>query len=336
MLSGVSKEAVCIFCGTSRPVTEPRCPECGNGWIDETIAEAVAAKPVSQPAFEELRDEPEKRRGSQGRRRRWVFPVAITAAAAAVYAIVFVVLILQPDEPGEEEPVGAPPTATAGTAPETTPIAEPTTTVAQTPTTTAAPTTTTTRTTSTTTPTTTLPTIAAAGEPIALEDLTLGAFSLGPLAFGDEDTDALGRLVSTFGQPDDVSAIGEADGLCPTESGRAARFGWLTVYVRDEPGTEVLVGYRVEESQTAAAGHPTAELKTISGAAIGDTFDEWNSIYRTSVVTRDVVDGVEVLLLLRSSDERTLLWAPLTADDPPAIAGVYSPRPCDGGPFGSS
>ena len=188
--------------------------------------------------------------------------------------------------------------------------------------------------TTTTTTTTTEPPIQALGDPIALEDLTLGAFSLGPLDFGDADISALGRLVATFGQPDDVTPIGEAEGLCPTESGRSARFGWLTVLVRDEAGTEVLVAYRLEEPVDAVPGHPTADLRTISGAAIGDTSAEWNAIYGTSIVRTGEVDGSPVLLLLRSSDERTLLWGPLSQDEPTVMLGIYSPRPCDGGPFG--
>ena len=162
----------------------------------------------------------------------------------------------------------------------------------------------------TTTTTTTEPPVQALGDPIALEDLTLGAFSLGPLDFGDADISALGRLVATFGQPDDVSPIGEAEGLCPTESGRSARFGWLTVLLRDEAGTEVLVAYRLEEPADAVPGHPTADLRTISSAAIGATAAEWNAIYGTSIVRTGEVDGTPVLLLLRSSDERTLLWGP--------------------------
>ena len=116
--------------------------------------------------------------------------------------------------------------------------------------------------------------------------------------------------MATFGQPDEVVPIGEGDGLCPTESGRAARFGWLTALFRDEAGREVLVAYRVESPPTGGEGHGTSIVRTAERG--GDPF----------------------LLLLRSSDERTLLWGPLSGDDPPVVTGIYSPRPCDGGPFG--
>ena len=301
-----------------------------------TIAEAVAPPPAPEPRKrnEEIAPPPAVQLVT---RRRWLFPVAITAGAVAVYAIVFAILLErtgrqdEPDSPVVapsttvvEPPTTTPESATAvTTSPQTTAL--PTTTAA--PTTSAAPTTTTT----TEAP---IPPIPALGHPIPLEDLTLGAFSLGPLEFGDTDTSALGRLVATFGQPDDVFAISEAGGLCPTETGRAARFGWLTVLIRDEAGTDVLVGYRLEEPAAGGAGHPTAVLKTISGAAIGDSTDRWNAIYGTSIVRIAEVEGMQVLLLLRSSDERTLLWGPLSEDDPATMVGIYSPRPCDGGPFG--
>ena len=186
-----------------------------------------------------------------------------------MYAIVFAVLL---DRTGRDDPP-APPIASATTAvldPSPTMISEPVTTaVTLAPSITSVPATTLPAT--TTTPPTTEPPIPSLGDPIPLDELTLGAFSLGPLDFGSTDTNALGRLVATFGQPDSVEAIGEANGLCPTESGRAARFGWLTVLVRDEAGTEVLVAYRLGQPDSADEGHPTATLQTISGAAIGDT-----------------------------------------------------------------
>lgn len=253
----------------------------------------------------------------------------ITAGAVAVYAVVFIVLLQRTGDVDEPSPPAVAPTTTSIVS-TTDPVA--TTSV---PTTTTAPTTTTSSTTTTTTTTQPpVPTIPPLGEPIPLDQLTLGAFALGPLTFGDDDSNALGRLAATLGQPDEVSTIGEAEGLCPTETGRAARFGWLTALTRDEAGDEVLVGYRLEQPPSGDANDPTSELETISGAAIGDTLPTWNSIYGTSIVRTTEIDGTPHLLLLRSSDERTLLWGPLTTDDPPVVVGIYSPRPCDGGPFG--
>jgi hypothetical protein len=323
----VTTRARCLYCGTSRPVEELRCPQCGHPWIDRTVAEAVApptparaVTPAGAPAA----------KVQLVSKRRWVFPVAITAAAVAVYAIVFFILL---DRTGREDPPVAAPTTTQ-TEPEPTTAPQPSTTVTE-PTTTAAPTTTTTAAPTTTTTTEPpLPEIPVLGDPIPLDELTLGAFALGPLEFGDADTSALGRLAATFGQPNDIVEIGEAEGLCPTETGRAVRFGWLTAIVREEAGTEVLVAYRLEAPTDAGDDHPTASLKTISGAAIGDTLPRWESIYRSFTVRTIDIDGEPHLLLLRTADERTLLWGPLTDDNPALVAGIYSPSPCDGGPFG--
>ena len=337
MLSPVTKDPICIYCGTSRPVADPRCPECGHPWIDVTIEEALAPQQPGQVGFAEVREipilQPEP---APAPKRPWRLPLIITSAALAVYAIVFATLIARS---GPEDPPTAAPSTTTLNDPAATAIGSGPSSAGPVPTR-AAPA----QTTLTLPPTTFVeittppaPTIPPVGDPIALEDLALGAFALGPLDFNDGDINALGRLVSTFGQPDEAYAIGEPDGLCPTESGTAARFGWLTALLRDEDGTDVLVGYRLEEPVEGGLGHPTAELKTISGAAIGDTIEEWNTIYRAfGGVIEQEIDGTPVLLLLRLSNERTLLWGPLTNDDPVLVTGVFSPRPCDGGPFRAS
>ena len=298
-----------------------------------TIEEALTPQQPGRVGFAEIREipisEPEP---APAPKRSWRLPLIITSAAVAVYAIVFATLIAGS---GPEDPAAAPPATTTVNDPAATTIATEPSSAGPFPTTAPA------QTTLTPPPTTVVeittppaPTIPPVGDPIALEDLALGAFALGPLDFNDGDINALGRLVSTFGQPDEAYPIGEPDGLCPTESGTAARFGWLTAFLRDEDGTDVLVGYRLEEPVEGGLGHPTAELKTISGAVIGDTIEEWNTIYRAfGGVIEQEVDGTPVLLLLRLSDERTLLWGPLTDGDPVLVTGVFSPRPCDGGPF---
>ena len=248
-----------------------------------------------------------------------------------LYAVVFAVLLDRSGaDPDPGPPVAGPTTTTAEPTPTTT--GEPAPTTAPPAATTTQPPPSTTQPPPATT-TTTEPPIPALGEPIPLEEMTLGAFALGPLEFNDTETNALGRLVATFGQPDELRDIGEADGLCPTEIGRAARFGWLTAYFRGGL-EEALVGYRLEAPPEPLPDHPTAELVTISGAAIGDSENTWRAIYSSFINRTIEIDGRTYLLLLRSSDERTLLWAPLSESEPPTIEGIYSPIPCDGGPFG--
>lgn len=322
----------CLYCDTPRPAEVARCPECGHPWIDVTIAEALQpSRDRAAPIEPTPEPGPGRAAGVPATGRpRWFFPVAVTAAAVLVYAIVFAVLIDRSGSDRETEPPDASATTAVSEPPVSTGPDVVATTIAPPPTTVPA----TTEPPPTTIPPTTLPPIPPLGDPIPVEELTLGAFSLGPMEFGDADVNALGRLVATFGQPDEVWEIGEADGLCPTESGRAARFGWLTVLVRDEAGTEVLVAYRLGPPADVPPDDPTENLQTISGAKIGDTSDRWADIYATSIVRQTQIDGAPYLLLLRSSDERTLLWAPLSDDDPPLVLGIYSPEPCDGGPFG--
>ena len=254
--------------------------------------------------------------------------MGITAIAVIVYAIVLAVLLESTGHDEEPSQLAAGTPTTIDDPQTTSTLAEPApaSTIPDPPAaTTLAP--------EPTTTTQSPPPIPASGDPIPLEDLSLGASRLGPLDFGATDTNALGRMVATFGQPDEVVSIGEADGLCPLEQGTAARFGWLTVLLSDQAGSDVLVGYRLEEPESGSIGHPTSELRTISGAAIGDSIGDWEATYRTSVVTTADIDGQSFLMLLRSSDNETLLWGPLSGDDPPQMLGIYSPRPCDGGPF---
>ena len=327
MLWDMSQPPRCIFCGTPRSAEVPQCPKCGSSWIDATIDEATASPPTRQTIL------PENTKGNtilgktSQRHRRWLFPLLAAVIVATAYGITFAVFINRSDSNSEQTDMSSAMTAT------TTELTEISTTSA--PTEVATTETTQPETTQPETTTSTQPPIPEVGDAIPLEDLTLGAFALGPLTFGDQNVDALGRLVATFGQPDDLRNIGESDGLCPTDTGRTARFGWLTVYLRNELEIEVLVGYRVESPTNGSAGeHPTSELRTISGAAIGDTVPDWNDTYKTSIVVTALLDGTPHLLLLRSSDERTLLWGPLDiAGDPSRLIGIYSPRPCDGGPF---
>lgn len=177
-----------------------------------------------------------------------------------------------------------------------------------------------------------LPLIPAAGEPVALEDLTLGAFALGPFEFGDRNDQVLGRLVRTFGQPDDIFPATEEWGLCSNHEGRVVRFGWLNTVIRDDAGDEILIGYRLGPPEDGSL-HPTARLTTLSGARVGDTLQRLRDIYidpNVRVVDPPAGPG---FILVRSSDTRTLLWGPMTGTtSEDLIDGIYSPRSCDGGP----
>ncbi len=246
-------------------------------------------------------------------RRGWWVALAVAAAVLSLYLIVFVILL----NDGNGEPVVIDSTTTTST------VATATTTTTEA---------TTTTTTSTTTTTTTIPPIEAVGNPITLGDLKLGAFALGPLDLATDSTDALGRLVATFGQPEARDDAGEADGLCPGTTGLTYRWGGLTAIFLDVDGGEALVGYRLTPSPDGAEA-ATDNLATLSGLQLGQAVGDIRAIYANSGVA--VIDraGIPTFVLQRSSDNRTLLWGPVTSsDDAGVIEGIFSPLWCDDGP----
>ena len=315
--------AACLWCGTERPVEVAVCPACDHAWIDATLDEAQAGLLDEQPS---IRPVPVAR--TPLLRRRWA-PLVIALAAAGIYAAFFWGLW---DGTGSDAATTTTVVAATTQAPTT---AAPTTSPA--PTATAAPVTTTTTSTSTTTTTTTttLPPIEVIEPGYAPGQLTLGAFALGPIRFGDADENVPGRLAATFGQPDGRFPVGENWGMCPGDEARALEFGFLSVIFRSEAEGEAVVGYRVRQREDAAdfADHPSAELRTISGLALGDPLSRAERLY-ASVAIDELDDGTSIYLVLRSSDQRTLLWGELSDDADPAVTSINSSRPCDGGPFG--
>lgn len=319
---------LCVFCGNEFPVELERCPTCGRPWIDQRISEVaegsiVPLGEVGEVAESPIETEPERRIPL------WLIAGGVALVAITVYGIVFSLLLTDGSD-GDDVTAGAT-TTTATTAPATTVATttppQQTTTVAPQTTTTPPPTTTST----TTTTTTTLPPIAE-GAPIPIDELTLGAFALGPLQVGSNGTTALERLAGTLGQPTQIIDLAGGDlGICGTDTGRAVRFGWVTAIVIGE-SDETFVGYRYD---TGPAGHPSAGLQTLSGATIGNTVAEVDAIYVGPRVEIGEVDGQPHIFVLRSSDRRTLLWGPLDGSDEDAVVqGIHAPYWCDDGPPG--
>ena len=308
--------ATCLWCGAERPVDVDVCPTCEHAWIDATIDEARGGR---LEALERPPEPPPRRRWW---RRRWL-PLALAALAALVYGIVFWVMW-----DGTQPAAVAAPTTVPGLTATLAPSTAPDPTIASSTTTT-----TTSTTTTTTTTTTTLAPIPEVLPAFNSADLTLGAFALGSLRFGNPNDASAGRLVATFGQPNDRFPVGENWGLCPTDIGRALRWGRFSVILREEPGGEVLAGYRHVTGAGLDGESPAAdELRTISGLGLGDTLQTLQGLYST-FATDTLDDGTPIYLVLRSSDRRTLLWGELSADDEPSVLSINSPRPCDGGPF---
>lgn len=306
-------------------MAKPICPDCGRTWIDTKIGEdlpaltpeIVAASTRERQAAAAVDMPPPP---DEPRRRPWGILIGALLGIAIV-ALLFSGIF------GDEDPEAAPTTnpteLTASTTTEVTTTTDPTTT-----TTTTAPSTTTTSTTTTTT-TTTLPPIEAEGSPLPVEDLTLGAFALGPFSF-NSGTPYLGRLVASLGQPDAMETAGTELGLCEGDIGVAYRWDGFSAIFRSDGDTDVLVGYRLTKTDS---DHPTQSIASRSGLKVGDTVERLDAIYLQSGIAFIDIEGSPHFVLLRSSDNATLLWGPVTSSDTAGVVeGIYSPQACDRGP----
>ncbi|MDX2345110.1 MAG: hypothetical protein QNL12_16040 [Acidimicrobiia bacterium] len=324
-----NREGLCVYCGTARPVAKPICPQCGHTWIDTKIGEQlppltfeiVAASVEEREAVSTAAVSPDPAAAKP--RRPWGLLVGAALGLALVLAALSGVFSGDGDDT-------AAPTTTVTAASDTTTATTNTTAATTTSPTTSAPTTTTTP--PTTTTTTILPPLEAEGAAIAVQDLTLGAFALGPFSF-DADAQYLGRLVASLGQPDARHEAGTELGLCDGEQGVAYVWDGLTTVFRIDGDQEVLVGYRLDATES---DHPTQAITSRSGLALGHTVAKLDAIYLQSGLAFDEIEGSQHFLLLRSSDNATLLWGPVTSNaSDGVIEGIYSPRACDGGPNGT-
>lgn len=179
-------------------------------------------------------------------------------------------------------------------------------------------------------PTTAPPSSIAPGEPLTAADIILTADGIGPLSFGAESDVVLGRLVATFGAPDeDTGAVVAADGssgLCPGSVVRSVRWGSLTTHHQiGSEGASFFASYRV-----SASGDPdvAAGVATLSGLSLGDSVDRLQSTY-ASFDLRFTQLGPDPGYELYGDDEGLLLWGTLSSDDPDGtVLSINSPRRC--------
>ena len=313
-------EALCVYCGTPRARSVETCPNCGRPWIDQRLAAPVTEPARTGPpsAYAGLgttldsADTDAWLRTDLGEPQppRWG---SFVAGLVAVGVVAVIGWFGYQALTGTDDGTPAPTTTT------TTTVADVTSTV---------PPDTTTSTEETTTTTATTPVIEPVGDPIAAADLALGAFAIGPLEFDTDAATALGRLAATFGAPDAVTDIAGDLGLCRDQAGRAVSWGPLTVVTGLEPdGTEAIVGYRLGNDPSTAAGG----LTTLSGLGVGDTVEQLTTIYAAfNVEFRDTEEGI-IFVLIRTTDDVTLLWGPVTASTPDGVVeGINSPNACDG------
>jgi hypothetical protein len=306
---------LCLYCGAERRRDAVRCPVCERMWPDRAVTAISVdlAEYDREPAGSPVSAAPGLSNAPRRPGNRVLIPIAVAVGALVVYLAVFWLFVDRGGEgPGE----------TAGT---TLPAQQTTVPATEAPATTV---TTATPATTTLLPTTTLAPIEPIGEAVPLEDLTLGAFAIGPVDFGSKGAEAVGRLVASLGQPDAIEPAGTAEGLCDGTPGELIAWGGLSVIVAGEGGDAVLAGYRLD---ITASGGDDQRLRTISGLGLGDSRDQLQDTYPTAVAI-DGPDGA-AFVVTASTDGKTLLWGTLAESGGAAVvSGIYSPRACDAGP----
>ncbi len=155
------------------------------------------------------------------------------------------------------------------------------------------------------------------------------------LKFGDFADITIGRLVSSFGEPDEDTGWQVSTGqwgVCTGALERVIRFGPFAAIVTTDGSTEVFDGYRQDLSFGDLDSDAT-QLTTLSGLKAGDTVERLQTIYATEDVTFGMDSTGSEIFELRSSDTgNLLLWGPVRGTDPDSlVVGIFAPDVCDRG-----
>ena len=289
----------------------------GSG-AEHAIPEAESAVPPPPPPPPPI--EEGTRSGN-----RWVLPAIL--GGAALFVLLAVVAFVTIDRGGASEaaPAEAPNTTTSQApsteAPATTPAPA---TTAETPATTTQPPPTTTEPPTTTTLVPPPGAFRAIGAAIPIEELTLRATGLGPIVFGTDSEEAIGRLVASLGRADDTGLAGTELGMCAEDEGIWVRWGDLTAIIEGDGDSGTLAGFRHVEIDPSGASLP---LATPSGIRIGDSLSDLERAYRSYKLAYESVDGAMQFRLMDS--DGVLLWGPITSTDAAGtVVGIYSPPSC--------
>ncbi len=175
--------------------------------------------------------------------------------------------------------------------------------------------------------------IAPIGDPIPLSELKMSSNDIGPLDFGADGEDVIGRLVATFGQPIDDTGyiVGSGTfGECPGWSIRVVRFGPLNIVLHGEAGDASFVSYRLDLRYGGVTSAAT-DIATLSGLRVGNTVAELEAIYASFYIEYVVEEDVGLTFQLKlTQNEPVLLWGPVDSQAADAlVTGIYSPDACD-------
>ena len=157
----------------------------------------------------------------------------------------------------------------------------------------------------------------AAGDPVPVDQLTLAVDGIGPIAFGTEATDAIGRLITSLGEPDQddgpMVSTG-AFGSCRGDIERIVRWGpFVAIVVVGADGAEKFAGYRLDFSY-GDLNSPATDLATLSGVKAGDPVLRLEQVYESFDLRYEVMaDLGNTFQLYSRNSGALLLWGPVTS-----------------------
>lgn len=173
----------------------------------------------------------------------------------------------------------------------------------------------------------------ASGEPIAIADLTLVVNGIGPLDFGIPAADAIGRLITSLGEPDEDTgprASTGAFGVCVGDTERIVRWGPLAAILTVAGGTETFQGYRMDISYDGASASQATEIATLSGLRVADPVSQLERIYGSSFDIAYEVDETLGETFRLSGESGLLLYGPVTSSEATGfVTGIYAKDVCD-------
>jgi len=177
------------------------------------------------------------------------------------------------------------------------------------------------------------PPITPVGDPIPITELTLSKDDIGPLDFGDDGDQVLGRLMATFGDPtqDTGFIVGSGSwGECPGDAIRVVQWGPLNIVVRGEAAASEFVSYRLDLKYGGITS-PTTDMETLSGLRVMDTVGQLKEIYAGFVIEFVVNPDAGLVFELRSQrGGELLIWGPVESqNDDARVTGIYSPDSCN-------
>ncbi len=168
------------------------------------------------------------------------------------------------------------------------------------------------------------------GDPVPVEELTLASDGVGPIALGRPAAEAVGRLIASLGDPTDDTGPRPSSGefgVCDEDSERIVFWGpFAAVIVVDPDATETFGGFRLDLSY-GGFSNEAAELGTLSGIRLGDSFRNLQEIYDSFEVEEGEDSDLGQIWTVSSIETgNLLLWGPLAEG---AVRGIYSPDACD-------